>query len=153
MQDANFNDLVEPLTPIELTAPELDRLNYVVGKNYARCQLFEIPEYADFDRFPYFRVTANGVEYASDAMGQGELSLLIMLWVLRDLKPNSILVLEEPESHVSPRSQAALMNVIAEACSQKGLWVIVTTHSPTVVARIPREHYMEIGRASCRERV
>jgi len=32
------------------------------------------------------------------------------------------------------------MNLIAEACDEKGLWVIVTTHSPTVVSRLPREH-------------
>jgi hypothetical protein len=73
-------------------------------------------------------------------MGQGELSLLVMLWVLRDLRPNSILILEEPETHVSPRAQAALMNVIARACDEKGIWVIVTTHSPTITSRIPLEH-------------
>jgi hypothetical protein len=32
------------------------------------------------------------------------------------------------------------MNVIARACDEKGLWVIITTHSPTIISRIPLEH-------------
>jgi hypothetical protein len=56
------------------------------------------------------------------------------------MKKNSILVLEEPETHVSPRSQDSLMNVMAKFSDENGIWIIVTTHSPTVVRRIPQAH-------------
>jgi predicted ATPase len=138
--DQNFADVIEPLTPIELSTEQLATLEYIAGKKYERCLVYEIAEYADFDRFPYFRVMANGVEYGSEGMGQGELALMLVFWVLQDLRTNSILILEEPESHVSPRSQAALMNVIAEVAATKGVWTIITTHSPTIAARVPVEH-------------
>jgi len=32
------------------------------------------------------------------------------------------------------------MNIVAKFCHQQGIWVIVTTHSPTIVRRIPKEH-------------
>jgi len=140
VHDPNFSDVIEPVSPKVLSPEELERLSYVVGKVYESCSIFEIAEYAGFDRFPYFLVCANGIEYGSEGMGQGELALMLTLWVLNDLRPGSILILEEPECHVSPRSQAALVNVIAEAAANKGIWTIITTHSPIVASRIPTEH-------------
>jgi hypothetical protein len=32
------------------------------------------------------------------------------------------------------------MNVVAEVAATKGVWTIITTHSPTIAARIPAEH-------------
>jgi predicted ATPase len=136
--DENFDDLLESLSPIELAGEELGLAAYITGKEYTSCSIFEIEEYGGFERFPYFRVAANGQAYDTKSMGQGELALLVTLWMVRDLTDNSILVLEEPETHVSPRSQSALMTFIASQCAKKGLWVIVTTHSPVVIKRIPR---------------
>lgn len=146
--DPNFADVIEPVKPLELNQEQLDRLCYVVGKKYDSCLIFEISDYAGFDRFPYFKVTSNGVKYGSEGMGQGELSLMLVLWVLQDLPKNSILILEEPESHVSPRSQAALMNVIAEAAALRGIWTIITTHSPTIAEPIPAEHLRLVARTA-----
>src|SRR5207249_4749613 len=104
-------------------------------KEYSECKIFEVPEYDEIEKFPYFKATSNGVSYGSETMGQGELSLLIVLWELLTLPKNSILLLEEPETHVSPRSQEALMNVIAQNIVEKGIWTIVTTHSPVIVSK------------------
>jgi hypothetical protein len=140
VRDQNFADLIEPLTPKTLSSEQIKKISYVVGKQYENCEIFEIAEYAGFDRFPFFKVRAHGVDYGSEGMGQGELALLLILWVLDDLPSGSILILEEPESHVSPRSQAALMNLLAETAATKGIWTIITTHSPTIINRIPPEH-------------
>ena len=82
LKDQNFGDVIGSVAPKELARDELERLNYAVGKDYERCLIYEISDYADFDRFPYFRVRASGVEYGTESMGQGELSLLLMSWVL-----------------------------------------------------------------------
>ena len=73
-------------------------------------------------------------------MGLGELALHVMLWHLDRIEPQSILLIEEPETHISPRSQQAFLNVLARTSARKKVWVIVTTHSAGIVARIPREH-------------
>jgi predicted ATPase len=139
-EDTNFDDLLESVTPLELNQEELGIASYIVGKNYSSIRLYEIADYANFDRFPYFVASAAGVEYGSEAMGRGELSTLLCYWTLRDMSKNSILLLEEPETHVSPKSQDALMNVVAKFSDENGIWTIITTHSPTVVRRIPQKH-------------
>jgi predicted ATPase len=139
-KDKNFKDLLDQVTPLKLEADELKMASYLVGKKYSDIDIFEISDYAGLDRFPYLRASSAGVSYNSEGMGRGELSLLLTYWTLRDMPKDSILVLEEPETHVSPRSQDCLMNIIAKFCDEKAIWVIVTTHSPTVIRRIPKEH-------------
>ncbi len=135
-QDSNFADLLDPISPIKLGPEELQDISYLVGKDYESCDIYEIEDYADFDVLPYFQVKSNGMAYGSEGMGQGELSLLLVYSTLKALKDNSILVLEEPETHVSPRSQNHLMNIIARHCADRGIWTIITTHSPVIISRL-----------------
>jgi predicted ATPase len=146
--DRNFADLLESVTPQYLNADELAIANYLVGKFYGDVSIYEILDYAGFERFPYFRATAAGITYGSEGMGRGELSLLLTYWTLRDIPPNSILVLEEPETHVSPKSQDCLINIVAKFSLEKGIWTIVTTHSPTIIRHIPAEHVRLLARGT-----
>jgi energy-coupling factor transporter ATP-binding protein EcfA2 len=145
-KDAAFSEVLEPIGPRKLTDKELTLVRYVVGKSYESCTVYEVPEYGGIEKFPYFRVVADGIDYGSETMGQGELSLLFILWELLTIPKNSILLIEEPETHVSPRSQEALMNAIVQFAVQNGIWAIITTHSPSVVARLPKEHIRLLSR-------
>ena len=40
------------------------------------------------------------------------------------------------------------MNIVAKFCDETGLWVLITTHSPTVIRRIPQEHLKLIVRGN-----
>jgi energy-coupling factor transporter ATP-binding protein EcfA2 len=144
--DTNFDDLLDQVAPLELREPERKIASYLVGKNYTTVSIYEISDYSGFDRFPYFRVTAGGVTYGSERMGRGELSLLSAYWTLKDMPKGSVLMLEEPETHVSPRSQDALMNIVAKCSDEMGVWVIVATHSPTVIRRIRRDNIVFLAR-------
>lgn len=135
--DANFADILEGVGARQLTASELASAAYVVGKDYTACEAYEIRDYGPFDVWPYFKVTCRGVTYGSERMGRGELSALVALWAIDVAPRNSIFVLEEPETHVSARSQSALMDILAWACASKSLWALVTTHSPAVLQRVP----------------
>jgi len=145
-EDAEFQDLLEPLSPNKLDADELEALSYLLGKKFDSCDIYEITEYGGLDPFPYFVAEAGDTSYGSERMGFGELSLLFILWKLRTIKKNSVLVLEEPEAHVSPRSQRALMNILAKACDEKGLSVILTTHSPAIIANLPKEQLILLSK-------
>ncbi len=138
---------------MQLNEVELEIACYLVGKNYTAIEIFEISDYGEMDRFPYFRVTADGITYGSEEMGRGELSLLLTYWVLHDLPRESILILEEPETHVSPRSQDSLMNIVAKLADERAIWVLVTTHSPTVIRHIPRTHLKVLVRDQGRTKV
>jgi predicted ATPase len=140
LSDSEFADLLEAVGSRSLSREDLELASYIVGKNYTSCDVWEVPDYVGLDVIPYFRVTVSGVIYGSETMGSGELSLLNCLWVLTRAAKDSVVVLEEPETHVSPRSQDALMNVVAYASDSRCLWVIVTTHSPVILRRLPLEH-------------
>lgn len=135
--DSAFEDLLESAGSRDLKELELESASYVVGKNYTKCTVWEISDYALFDILPYFRVTCGGVTYGSEGMGSGELALLLCLWTLNNAPKNSIVILEEPETHVSSRSQDALMDLVAWACDVRGLWIVITTHSPVVLRKLP----------------
>lgn len=145
-EDANFSELLEPLSPYSLDADELEILGYLVGKKFDLCQIYEVTEYGDLDPFPYFIAESCGRRYGSESMGYGELSLLFVLWKLRTIQKNSVLVLEEPEAHVSPRSQRALMDILAKSCDEKGLSIILTTHSPAIIANLPNVNLVLISK-------
>lgn len=146
--DTNFSDLLDPTTPITLEGEDLEIASYLVGKEYEKCEIYEITDYEDLERFPYFRVTSQGSTYGSEGMGRGELALLLTYWTLLDMRRCSILVLEEPETHVSPMSQDRLMNVVAKFCDEKAIWVIAATHSPAIVRRIPVSHIRLLTRGT-----
>lgn len=144
--DQNFDDLLESITPLKLADEELNIASYLVGKKYDEFLIYEIADYAKFEIFPYFIVSSGDVQYGTANMGRGELSLLLTLWTIRALPRDAILMLEEPETHVSPRSQDCLMNVIAKFCDELGISVIITTHSPTVIRHIPSANVILLAR-------
>lgn len=145
-EDQNFTDLLEPLSAYTLNLDELEILRYLLGKKIDSCEIYEVAEYGGLDPFPYFIANSGGKNYGSERMGYGELSLMLILWKLRTINKNSVLVLEEPETHVSPRSQRALMDILAKSCNEKGISIVLTTHSPAIISKIPIENIILISK-------
>jgi len=135
--DKSFNDILDGFSPKIFSADDLALASYVVGKTYYACKVWEVTEYGPFDVWPYFKVNVNGAEYGSESMGQGEVSLLSAIWMIKRCADNSLMIIEEPETHVSPRSQVALMDLIARESAMRGVSFIVTTHSPVVLSKLP----------------
>lgn len=138
--DRAFEEILDGITPQDLPEEKLALASYVVGKQYVRCQVWEISEYGPFEAWPYFRVSTQGAEYSSESMGQGELALLSAIWAISRCPKNSIVIVDEPETHVSSRSQLSFMDFLAKECSDRGMNFIVTTHSSTVLQRVPRDN-------------
>lgn len=140
--DLGFREMLEPLSPLDLDEDDCSALSYILGKKVDACSIFEISDYGEIDPFPYFYMISGGIKYGSEVMGFGELSLLSIYWKLRTIGRDEILILEEPEAHVSPRSQRALMDIIAKVCCDKSLTVILTTHSPAVISNLPPDNLL-----------
>ena len=136
----NLDELLEPISPTEADEKELKELSYLVGKDYEACLTYEIDEFADKPICPYFQVQSGGASYGSETMGLGEMALFLTRWHLQRSSKNSIVVVEEPETHVTPRSEGALLDLLAKYSLKRSLWVILTTHSAGIVSRIPREN-------------
>jgi len=138
--DKSLPDLWEGVAPKVLSAGELDDVSALVGRTYSKLEIFEILDYGDHDTVPYFRATSYGETYGAEAMGLGELSLLFFYWSLSRTNYGSVLLLEEPETFIAPRSQRVLIDMVAARTEAQHMFVAITSHSGVITERIPQNH-------------
>lgn len=132
-----MDELLAALAPAVSVAGELEEVRYLVGKEYVERLVYEIEEFGD--PIPYFAVKTRIAQYQSEDMGLGEMSLHALYWQFSKAPPNSIVLIEEPETFVSPRSQKAFVDLLCKYCETRGLCVILTSHSLGIVGRLPLE--------------
>ena len=114
---------------------------YITNNLYRKIRVFNIEdEYPKFPIFPIFIVERDGLKYDSRSMGLGELSMLYLFWMLdyisKDNK-NILLIIEEPESFISPLVQSRLINILVKYIVDKNLNCIISTHSEHILKKIP----------------
>jgi energy-coupling factor transporter ATP-binding protein EcfA2 len=137
LAEVGVEDQLAGLEARRMPAEELEQLQYVVGRDYDSISTYEVDVGDADDEVPYFRCVASGVEYSSEQMGQGELSAHLLLWRLRNVEAGSVVLVEEPETYLAPRSQVALVDVVAALARKRNLIVIFSTHSEGILRRVP----------------
>lgn len=142
-QNCNLEELLEQYEDNILPSNEVTDLSYIVGKQYSSCTIIEVD---DDESHPFFRVICSGIEYDSLSMGLGEHILFYIYWKVNNMTSEKILIIEEPESFISIKSQINLMNYLAKVSSEKGITVVISTHSPFILANIRRENICVISR-------
>ena len=157
----NFEDLADGFDSREWTEKEIAEARFVVGKPYTAIRSTEIEapippvgvgendtqrsagfshisaELDDEPTLALIEVEADGSRYDFRTMGQGELAALTLLWRLRQLPRNAVVLLEEPETYLSARASAALLDVLARTVNDRHLYAFVTTHSPGLIRSTP----------------
>jgi len=143
----NLQELLEAHSPRELTKDEVEAISYLVGKNYSAISVFELDEFENESQRLYFSVSCDGVTYGSEMMGVGELALHLLWFNLTFVvQKNSALLLDEPEIALAPRSQVALLDVLAQTSVRRGVWTIVISHSPHIIYGVPNDHVRLLSR-------
>lgn len=69
-------------------------------------------------------------------MGFGEYIAFYLAWLLPNLERNTILLLDEPDSHLSAAGRLALVDALAIAADKTQSEVIFTSHSPECLHRL-----------------
>jgi predicted ATPase len=141
-----IEDVLEPHDPITLHERDLRLLSFVLNKQYEAALIYEIDDYPNLDPFPVVVVNEHGVTYDVRTMSLGEISVFTIFWALHRAEKNSIILLEEPETFLSPVSQGAFFDYLAHLCVQKQLSLVLTTHSPQMFARLSKEQIKFIYR-------
>lgn len=121
-------------------------LSYLIGKEYTDFNVIEIEDIEDLGTIPYFEVNSRGIEYDSRKMGVGEHFLSYVYWCLKKVQKDSIIIIEEPETFIGIESQRHLMDIIARFMAEKGVTVLITTHSPFILENIDNNNIRMIGR-------
>lgn len=131
-----------------LSDDERKLLSYVCGKDYSSISVVEIEDIEPVT--PFFTVVEYGVTYDSRTMSMGELAAFLVFWTIRSAEMGSLILLEEPESFISPIGQAALINMLAALCVKKKAMIIFTTHSPQLIAPLSSKQKVFIMRSAAK---
>ncbi len=133
----NFHELLESLEPHTCTNSERAIYSFVVGRKYDEIKIFELEEINDLGIIPHFELFSHGIRYDSSHMGLGEFSIFYLVWLMNRLNKMSLVLIEEPESFITPRSQKALVNYFAKMSDENKLWILISTHSEHILENIP----------------
>jgi len=81
-------------------------------------------------------------------LGLGSNNLLFMACELlllgQEDEGNKMLLIEEPEAHLHPQRQLRVMKTLQEQAAEKGIQIIVTTHSPNLASAVDLENIVLI---------
>lgn len=76
----------------------------------------------------YLKVETGGLYHSSEGMGEGLVSLLIIIDALYDSNPGGMVVIDEPELSLHPSLQRRLFSLLCEYAQDRQ--IVVATHSP-----------------------
>ncbi|WP_432853868.1 ATP-dependent nuclease [Amycolatopsis sp. CA-161197] len=140
-EDDHPDDLTEGVDPTELDAEHVELLSYVLRRHYEKIRVFEVTAFSDDDEpVPFFEVVSMGSTYGLTTMGRGELSATYLLWRLNNIEHGSIVLIEEPESHLAMYSQRALVESMIATVVSRDLTVVVSSHSPSFIRSLPSKN-------------
>lgn len=79
-------------------------------------------------------IRQDGTPYSSRVVSEGTLRVLALCCLAGNPWPGELIAFEEPENGVHPRRIEVVANLLASMAEQRRSQVVVTTHSPTLIA-------------------
>lgn len=141
----NIADVLNGVGAKALDSKELVKLNHLAKRDYREVRLFEV-DGIDGDVLPYFEVALGDSQYDSRAMGAGEFAIFYLWWAVERAQDHSMILIEEPECHLSPSSQVALCDFLVEAAVSKKLTFVVTSHSAQIISAMSDDNLIFVYR-------
>jgi predicted ATPase len=133
-ETVSIGDTINGIEAYDLDAASPRLINYVLKKEYTKVEIFEIER--ESNNIPYIRVVEYDYSYDIATMSLGEISVIYMFWRIHLSNTGSVILIEEPETFISPVSQSALMNMFAKNCNERTLFFVISTHSASMLARL-----------------
>ena len=118
---------------------DLDALRAILGVPYEEVKYIPCNMNNGAPIFPFVQARVNGQWRDCCSMSLGELSVHRLRWEARFSWKDDILLLDEPDANISPRGHAALIDELARLARISGTQIVMTTHSPASIGRVPLE--------------
>lgn len=117
---------------------DLDALREILGVSYD--EVIYIPAHIEDGApiFPFVRARVGDTWLDSSSMSYGELIIHKLRWEVRYPQERSVILLDEPEANIAPRGHGALLDELARLARAADVQVIMTTHSPAFINRVPQ---------------
>jgi predicted ATPase len=160
----DFQDVLDSVDGATFSKKALEQINYVLSSSIESIKVYELPvshelggseleeeghagveeaieEDGDLNDeveevYPYFCVIRNGRQSYSESLSHGEIYVIYFYWLLtvKITVPAAVLI-DEPESFLSPFSQYRLADVFAYISDDRCIQFLLATHSPCFVEK------------------
>lgn len=118
-----------------LSDTEIMWVNRILGKNYLNAK---IVEHDLFNNAGYSIIfTQPDTSYSEAVAGSGEVSVVNCVVKVLRAKPDSLILLDEPEVSLHPGAQTALRELLFHSILTSGSQVVMSTHSEHFVQGLP----------------
>ena len=115
----------------------------IMGKKYTHASWAQ----SDIDEEKKIGVVEiNGSKYSQFHQGAGEDATLDLLTLLQDVPNTSLVIIDEIEASLHPRSQRRMMHFLLWIARTKQIQVILSTHSQYILSELPDEGRIFIER-------
>ncbi|WP_146672282.1 AAA family ATPase, partial [Escherichia coli] len=84
-------------------------------------------------------LSSDKLTYTESFAGSGEFAIVSLILNIYSAKPNSLILLDEPEVSLHPGAQKRMMDVLYSIVEQKKHQVVISTHSPVIVNTLPKD--------------
>lgn len=139
--------IIAPLKTLDSKATE--HIAVILGKPIEHVSIVEHRFYGPSGATIKFRLKGaedgRTLEYSEAHAGSGEYAVVRLVDALESAKQRSLILLDEPEVSLHPGAQIALMKYIKQKVLAEGHQVVISTHSPTIVAQLPDEAIKVLG--------
>lgn len=126
-----------------LTEDEVKILSNILDKQYISVKIVEHQFYCKWGTSVYFSQGVGDAsfsgKYSEAFAGSGESAVAKLVHKIFSAQAGTLLLLDEPEVSLHPGAQKRLLNYILENVRDKGLQVVISTHSPAIVEELPPE--------------
>ncbi|MBA2850840.1 putative ATPase [Methanococcus maripaludis] len=118
-----------------LTDDSVNELSYTLGKPYSSAR-FTSTEISDKE---VGLLTSTAGEISQFHQGAGEDATLDLFKLLQEIRPQSLLIIDELEASLHPQAQRRLTRYLLKYARINKIQIILSTHSPYVLNEIPPE--------------
>lgn len=116
------------------------RLSNIMGAEFVNAEVYGDERYG-------LRALQNRARYSGFNMGAGEDAVVQILHALQEAQPGSIIGIEEIELGIHPSALRQLAQHIIQVSKDKGLQVVITSHSEHFIDQVPRQARVLLQRA------
>ncbi|SEF32442.1 AAA domain-containing protein, putative AbiEii toxin, Type IV TA system [Amycolatopsis pretoriensis] len=122
--------------PFPFSAEEARALRAITGRHYDELRWYSFQ--AEEGLFvPLPEGVIDGQVVTAARMSRGELWVHFLLYHLRRAPAGSTIVIDEPETYLSPIGHVALIDELARRTLAHGVQTIIATHSTAMISRVP----------------
>lgn len=128
----------------KLSSDEIEIISSILDKNYEGITIITHSFYKQWGDSVYFKLknihseTFNG-NYTEAFAGSGESAVVKLVHQVFNAPKGTLVLLDEPEVSLHPGAQKRLLDFLLTQTMEKGLQVVLTSHSPAIVEELPKE--------------